>query len=100
MFFVSVEVVDRPVKLAHFPVVKSLLEIEEAIAKLPAKARRQLVQDIPALCPAEFPADGWDAILQDDAPRKSLSSHLDKLDAEYAQSPENFLVLNDKSLKK
>lgn len=67
--------------------MKSLLEIEEAIAKLPAKARRQLVQDIPALCPGEFPADGWDAILNDAAPRPAFSSLPDKLDAEYAQNP-------------
>ena len=79
--------------------MKTLLEIEEAIAKLPAKARRQLVQDIPALCPDAFPADGWDTILQDSAPRTSLSSRLDKLDAEYSQKPENFLALNDKSLR-
>ena len=79
--------------------MKSLHEIEEAIAKLPAKARRQLVQDIPALCPGEFPADGWDAILNDPAPRPALSSLLDKLDAEHAKSPENFLILNDKSLR-
>jgi hypothetical protein len=79
--------------------VKSLLEIEEAIAKLPAKARRQLVQDIPALCPGEFPADGWDAILNDAAPRHGLSSLLDKLDTEHSQSAEDFLILNDKSLR-
>jgi len=79
--------------------MKSLLEIEEAIAKLPEKARRQLVQDIPALCPGEFPADGWDTILNDPAPRPTLSALLDKLDAEHLQSPENFLVLNDKSLR-
>ena len=85
--------------MTHFSHMKSLLEIEEAIAKLPAKARRQLVQDIPALCPGEFPADGWDAILNDAAPRSALSSLLDKLDAEHSQSPENFLVLNDKSLR-
>jgi hypothetical protein len=86
-------------KLAHFFTVKSLQEIEEAIAKLSAKARRQLVQDIPALCPGEFPADGWDAILNDITTRPTLSSLLDKLDAEHSQSPENFLVLNDKSLR-
>src|ERR1039458_8972259 len=97
--FVCFEVIDMSVKLAHFSTVKSLLEIEEAIAKLPPKARRQLVQDIPALCPGEFPADGWDAILNDAAPRSALSSLLDKLDAEHSQSPENFLVLNDKSLR-
>ena len=79
--------------------MKSLLEIEEAIAKLPPKSRRQLVQDIPALCPDVFPADGWDAILCDDAPRPALTSLLDKLDAEHSQSPENFLALNDKSLR-
>lgn len=62
--------------------MKSLLEIEEAITKLPAKARRQLVQDIPALCPDEFPADGWDALLHDDA-RPALTSLLDKLDFEH-----------------
>jgi hypothetical protein len=84
---------------AHCPFVKSLHEIEEAITKLPAKARRQLVQDIPALCPGEFPEDGWDAILNDAAPRPILSSLLDKLDAEHSPSPENSLVLNDKSLR-
>jgi len=84
---------------AHFSSVKSLQEIEEAIAKLPAKARGQLVQDIPALCPGEFPAVGWDAILNYTGPRPALSSLLDKLDAEHSQSSENFLVLNDKSLR-
>jgi hypothetical protein len=79
--------------------VKSLQEIEEAIAKLPPKARRQLVKDIPALCHGEFPADGWDAILNEDAPRPALSSLLDELDAEHAQAPEKFLVMNDKSLR-
>ena len=39
------------------------------------------------------------AILNDTAPRPALSSLLDKLDAEHSQSPENFLVLNDKSLR-
>jgi hypothetical protein len=67
--------------------VKSLPEIEEAIAKLPSESRRQLVQDIPALCPGEFPADGWDAILRDPMPRPVLTSLLDKLDAEYPQMP-------------
>jgi len=79
--------------------MKSLLEIEEAIAKLPAKARRQLVQDIPALCPGEFPADGWDAILNDATPRSALTSLLDKLDAGHSQAPGNFLMMNDKSLR-
>lgn len=79
--------------------MKSLLEIEEAIARLPAKARRQLVQDIPALCPREFPGGGWDAILADAAPRPAFSSLLDELDAEYAQEPKSFLALNDKSLR-
>jgi hypothetical protein len=79
--------------------VKSLQEIEEAIAGLPAKARRQLVHDIPALCPDAFPADGWDAILHDATPRPALTSLLDKLDAEYQQKPESFLALNDKSLR-
>lgn len=79
--------------------MKSLREIEEAIAKLPSKARRQLVQDIPALCPDAFPADGWDAILNDAAPRPALTSLLDKLDVEYEQKPESYLTLNDKSLR-
>ncbi|HXB60822.1 MAG TPA: hypothetical protein VNU95_14715 [Candidatus Acidoferrales bacterium] len=79
--------------------MKSLQEIEEAIARLPAKARRQLVRDIPALCPGEFPADGWDAILNDNSPRPSLSSLLDDLDAEHSHAPEKSLVMNDKSLR-
>lgn len=91
--------IDRLTLLAHFFIVKSLLEIEEAITRLPVKARRQLVQDIPALCPDAFPADGWDAILYHDAPRPALTSLLDKLDAGYQQNPENFFALNDKSLR-
>ena len=50
-----VDVIDKIAMPTHFSTVKSLLEIEEAVAKLPAKARRQLVQDIPALCLGEFP---------------------------------------------
>ena len=79
--------------------MKSLLEIEEAITKLPAKARRQLVRDIPALCLGEFPADGWDAILNNPSPRPGLSTLLDGLDAKHSQLPESFLTLNDKSLR-
>lgn len=73
--------IDTDTLVRHFGNVKSLLEIEEAIAKLPAKARRQLVKDIPALCPNEFPPDGWDAIFRDETPRPAWSSFLDKLDA-------------------
>jgi hypothetical protein len=94
-----VELIDTIEESSHFDFVKSLLEIEEAIAKLPPKARRQLVKDIPALCPNEFPADGWDAILNDDSPRPAFSSLLDNLDAEHSQSSEKFLVMNDKSLR-
>ena len=93
------EVVDSLAGLAHFLTMKSLEEIEEAISKLPSKARRQLVQDIPSLCPNEFPADGWDVILNDAAPRPALSSLLDNLDAQYQQKAGNFLELNDKSLR-
>ena len=93
-------IVDRCAKLAHFSSVKSLQEIEEAIARLPAKARHQLVRDIPALCPDAFPADGWDAILHDATPRPALATLLDKLDAEYQQKPESFLTLNDKYLRR
>ena len=88
-----------PAELAHFHIVKSLQEIEEAIAKLPAKARRQLVRDIPALCPDAFSVDGWDAILRDATPRPALTAALDKLDADYPQKPESFLTLNKKSLR-
>jgi hypothetical protein len=95
----KIEVIDRFILLAHFSIVKSLQEIEAAIAGLPAKARRQLVHDIPALCPDAFPADGWDTILRDDTPRPALASLLDKLDAEYPQKPGSFLTLNDKSLR-
>lgn len=79
--------------------MKSLQEIEEAIVKLPAKARRQLVRDIPALCPNEFPADGWDAILNDPTPRPKLSALLDQVDAKYSHAPGEFLAMNDKSLR-
>jgi hypothetical protein len=83
----------------HCFVVKSLLEIEEAIARLPSGARHQLVQDMPALCPDAFPADGWDPILRDPTPRPALASQLDRLDAEYQQKPDSFLTLNEDSLR-
>ena len=78
--------------------MKSLLEIEEAIAELPADARRQLVQDLPALCPDAFPADAWDPVLRDSTPRPALTSLLDQLDAQFPQKPESFIPLNVKSL--
>ena len=37
------------------------------------------------LCPDAFPADGWDAILNDGTPRPALTSLLDKLDAKLKQ---------------
>ncbi|MBI4621760.1 MAG: hypothetical protein HY736_00890 [Verrucomicrobia bacterium] len=79
--------------------MRTLLEIEEAISRLPSEAQRQLVKDIPALCPSAFPATGWDAILQDDTPRPALSSLLDQLDAEYAQAPDSFALVNEDSLR-
>lgn len=78
--------------------MKSLQEIEEAIVRLPSDARQQLVRDMPSLCPEAFPPDGWEAILRDNTPRPEISSLLDQLDADYPQKPENFLMLNDKSL--
>ena len=78
--------------------MKSLIEIEQAIASLPRDSQQQLVRDMPALCPDAFPADGWDAILADSTPRPALSSHLDELDRQYAQKPERFPVLNEDSL--
>jgi len=78
--------------------MKSLFEIEQAIAKLPRDSQQQLLRDMPALCPAVFPADGWDAILADAAPRPALSTHLDELDRLYAQKPAQFPVLNEDSL--
>ena len=75
--------IDITAAMFHFSIVKSLQEIEEAISQLPSDARRQLVQDIPALCPEAFPPDGWAGILQDATPRPALSSLLDNLDADY-----------------
>jgi hypothetical protein len=59
--------------------MKSLLEIEQAIARLPKKSQRQLVRDIPVLCAEVFPTDGWEAILADATPRPGFASLLDKL---------------------
>ena len=79
--------------------MRTLVEIEEAISRLPAEVQRQLIKDIPTLCPSAFPATGWDAILQDNTPRPGLSALLDSLDAEYAKSPENFATVNEESLR-
>ena len=78
--------------------MKSLWEIVEAIAKLPKESQQQLLRDLPALCPAVFPLDGWDAILADASPRPALSSHLDELARLYTQKPAQFPVLNEDSL--
>jgi hypothetical protein len=53
-----------------------------AIARLPSESRRQLVQDIPALCPDAFPVDGYKRRFFT-PPRRypALTPHLDKLDA-------------------
>ena len=95
----TAESVDITTLLKHFFIMKSLQEIEEAIVQLSPDARQQLVRDMPSLCPDAFPPDGWEAILRDSAPRPGVSSLLDQLDAEYQQKPENFLTLNDKSLR-
>jgi hypothetical protein len=79
--------------------MRTLLEIEEAISRLPSEEQSQLVKDIPALCRSAFPATGWDAILQDDSPRPALTSLLDRLDAEYAQAPESFATVNEETLR-
>ena len=78
--------------------MKSLVEIEKAIARLPKKSQQQLLRDMPSLCPEAFPTDGWDAILADATPRPGLSSLLDQLDAEYKANPKKFAELNEESL--
>jgi len=78
--------------------VKSLAEIEAAIALLSADAQRQLIEDIPALCPTVFPGSGWNDILADQTRRPDLASLMDQLDAEYAQSPERFIAVDEDSL--
>lgn len=78
--------------------MKSLLEIEQAIAKLPKKFQRQLVRDIPGICPDAFPARGWKTILNDAVPRAGLSFLLDDLDAAYKSNPGKFPALNEDSL--
>lgn len=79
--------------------MKSLGEIEDAIVRLPPEAQQQLLRDMPALCPAAFPADGWDAILADTSPRPALSTLLDQLESEYQQKPARFLAVNEDSLR-
>jgi hypothetical protein len=64
--------IDKPAAGEQVSNLESLMEIEEAIARLPLESRRQLVHDLPALCPDAFPPDGWEAILQDDAPRAAF----------------------------
>ncbi len=78
--------------------MRTLLEIEKAIARLPSDDQLQLIKDIPALCPEVFPRDGWYSILQDATPRPAFSQFLDRVDAEYSHAPESFPVLNEDSL--
>jgi hypothetical protein len=79
--------------------MKSLWEIEAAIAELPQESRRQLVSDLPALCPEAFPADGWAAILAESAPRPALSALLNSLDVQYREQPEQFPEVNEDTLR-
>ena len=76
----------------------TLLEIEDAISRLPADIQLQLIKDIPALCRNAFPSGGWNALLSDPAPRQNFSRFLDEIDAEYIQAPERFPVLNEDRL--
>ena len=78
--------------------MKSLGEIEEAIAKLSKESQQQLLRDMPALCPEVFPVDGWDAILADPTPRPALTSLLDQLEADYRQHPAKFMAVNENTL--
>ncbi len=78
--------------------MRTLLEIEEAISRLPAESQAQLIKDIPALCPDAFRRDGWEEILGNGAPRAGFSELLDQVDAEYRQAPERFPVLNEDRL--
>lgn len=80
--------------------MKSLQEIEAAIARLPKESQQQLLSDMPALCPAVFPADGWDVILADATPRPALTVLLDQMDGEYRQQPEKFLAVSEETLRK
>jgi hypothetical protein len=79
--------------------MKSLWEIEEAIAKLPKESQQQLLRDIPALCPQAFPEDGWDAIITDPAPRPALTLLLNRLDSEHQKAPGKFLAVNEDNLR-
>ena len=79
--------------------MKSLSEIEAAISRLPIEEQRQLVKDIPSLCPDAFATDGWATILEDSAQRPALSALVDSLDTEYRQAPEKFPLLNEDSLR-
>ena len=90
--------IDSAGLLTHFPSMKSLLEIEEAIAKLPKESQQQLFRDLPSLCPEVFPVDGWDSILADPTPRPALTSLLDQLEADYRQHPAKFMAVNENTL--
>jgi len=79
--------------------MKSLLEIETAIARLTLQEQRQLVKDIPSLCPDAFASDGWATILAESDRRPALSELVDAIDIEYRQTPEKFPLLNDDSLR-
>ena len=78
--------------------MRTLLEIEKAITRLPSDAQLQLIKDIPALCPDAFPRDVWDTVLQDATPRPAFSRFLDQVDVEYSHATERFPVLNEDSL--
>ncbi len=80
--------------------MKSLGDIEAAISKLPEESQRQLVRDLPSLCPDAFPAGGWDAILADATPRPALTALLDDVEARYRQQPDQFLAVNEDTLRK
>jgi hypothetical protein len=79
--------------------MRTLLEIEEAIMRLPSEVQLQLIKDIPALCPDAFPRDGWAKILGDSVPRPAFSQMLDQIDSEYRHAPERFPILNEDSLE-
>lgn len=87
------------ISLFHPDPVKSLGEIEAAIGKLSVKQQKQLVKDLPALCPSAFPADPWDAIIRDPRPRPALSALGDKLDEELRKNPGRFPPLTKEFLR-
>jgi len=80
--------------------MSTVQEITEAIRKLPAVQRAELVEELPALFPELDGDAAWERIIRDPRPRPALSRLLDEAEVEFRENPANCSETTDAEFKR